>query len=141
VIGLHPEGTISPSFVPRGRTGAVRLARATRAPIVPVAVWGSHRLLTKWRPAKLTRHVAVSVRYGEPFHPSAGSPEEATAELMRRIAGLLAESQADLPPAARPAAGGGLVDPRPPRRLGPDPRRGRSQDRRADGRAAGTTGT
>jgi 1-acyl-sn-glycerol-3-phosphate acyltransferase len=98
VIGLHPEGTISPSFVPRpARTGAVRLARAADAPIVPVAVWGSHRLLTKWRPAKLTRHVAVTVRYGEPFHPSAGSLEEATADLMDRIGILLAESQAAYP--------------------------------------------
>jgi 1-acyl-sn-glycerol-3-phosphate acyltransferase len=98
VIGLHPEGTISPSFVPRrGRTGAVRLARATGAPIVPVAVWGSQRLLTKWRPATLTRHVAITVRYGEPFHPSDGSAEEAAAELMGRIASLLAESQATHP--------------------------------------------
>jgi 1-acyl-sn-glycerol-3-phosphate acyltransferase len=98
VVGLHPEGTISPSFVPRrGRAGAVRLARATGAPIIPVAVWGSHRLLTKWRPAKLTRHVAVTVRYGAPFHPASGTREEATAELMARIEALLARSQAAYP--------------------------------------------
>jgi 1-acyl-sn-glycerol-3-phosphate acyltransferase len=106
VIGLHPEGTISPSFVPRqGRTGAVRLARATGAPIVPVAVWGSQRLLTKWRPAKLIRHLVVTVRYGEPFTPREGTPEEATAELMRRIGVLLAQSQAEHP--QRPGSGPG----------------------------------
>jgi 1-acyl-sn-glycerol-3-phosphate acyltransferase len=106
VIGLHPEGTISPSFVPRrGRTGAVRLARATGAPIVPVAVWGSHRLLTKWRPARLSRHVAVTVRYGAPYHPTDGSLEEATAELMGRIGALLAESQARYPQRPGPEPG------------------------------------
>jgi 1-acyl-sn-glycerol-3-phosphate acyltransferase len=106
VIALHPEGTISPSFVPRpGRTGAVRLARAADAPIVPVAVWGSHRLLTKWRPTELTRHVAVTVRYGEPFHPSVGSPEEATDDLMARIDELLAESQAAYPQQPGPEPG------------------------------------
>jgi 1-acyl-sn-glycerol-3-phosphate acyltransferase len=106
VIGLHPEGTISPSFVPRqGRTGAVRLARATGAPIVPVAVWGSQRLLTKWRPATLTRHLVVTVRYGEPFVPREGTPEEATADLMRRIGDLLAQSQAEHP--QRPGSGPG----------------------------------
>jgi 1-acyl-sn-glycerol-3-phosphate acyltransferase len=106
VIGLHPEGTISPSFVPRrGRTGAVRLARATGAPIVPVAVWGSQRLLTKWRPAKLSRHVAVTVRYGEPFLPTEGTAEQATAELVHRITDLLALSQASHPQQPGPEPG------------------------------------
>jgi 1-acyl-sn-glycerol-3-phosphate acyltransferase len=103
VIALHPEGTISPSFVPRrGRTGAVRLARGADAPIVPVAVWGSQRLLTKWRPVKLTRHVCVTVRYGEPYHPTEGSPMQATRELMERIGDLLATSQAEHPQTPAP---------------------------------------
>jgi 1-acyl-sn-glycerol-3-phosphate acyltransferase len=106
VIGLHPEGTISPSFVPRpGRTGAVRLARAAQAPIVPVAVWGSHRLMTKWRPAAWTRGVAVTVRYGDPFHPTSGSAEDATEDLRERIAELLAKSQAAYPQRPGPDPG------------------------------------
>ena len=56
VVGLHPEGTISPSFVPRrAKSGVVRLADSVEAPIVPVALWGSQRLLTKGRPARPTR--------------------------------------------------------------------------------------
>jgi hypothetical protein len=45
------------------------------------------------------------VRYGEPFLPSEGSAEEATAELMDRIRGLLAESQASHPQPPGPAPG------------------------------------
>ncbi|GGI03001.1 lysophospholipid acyltransferase family protein [Egicoccus halophilus] len=99
VVGVHPEGTISPSFVPRrGRTGTVRLAQTTGAPIVPVAVWGSQRLLTKWQPTRLRSGICVSVRYGEPWHPPAdAAPARATAELMRRIRDLLAREQATYP--------------------------------------------
>jgi 1-acyl-sn-glycerol-3-phosphate acyltransferase len=106
IVGIHPESTISPSFVPRtGRTGAVRLAQRSGAPIVPVAIWGSQRLLTKWRPERFTRHVAVMVRYGEPFTPGS-DPVEATRELMERIGELLAKSQAAYPqrPSEEPGA-------------------------------------
>lgn len=98
LVGIHPEGTISPSFVPRERaaTGAVRLAEAAAVPIVPCAVWGSQRLLTKWRPARLPpRGIPVRVRYGAPWWPTGGDPAERTAELMRRIAALLTELQAE----------------------------------------------
>ncbi|MFA9431608.1 lysophospholipid acyltransferase family protein [Egicoccus sp. AB-alg2] len=105
VVGVHPEGTISPSFVPRrGRTGTVRLALRTGAPIVPVAVWGSQRLLTKWQPKRLRTGACVSVRYGEPWHPPADVPPAvSTAELMRRIGDLLAREQAAYPQQPRDA--------------------------------------
>jgi 1-acyl-sn-glycerol-3-phosphate acyltransferase len=103
VIGMHPEGTISPSFVPRtGRTGTVRLAQRTGAPIVPVAVWGSQRLLTKGRPARLTRNVPVVVRYGQPYLPGEGDPGEATRQLMGHITDLLAVAQAEYPERPEP---------------------------------------
>ena len=103
VVGIHPEGTISPSFIPRpGKTGAIRMAQATGAPVVPAAVWGSHRLLTKWRPRNLQRGVAVRVHYGPAYHPDAdASPAEATADLMRRIGDLLVQAQDAYP--QRPA--------------------------------------
>lgn len=99
VLGIHPEGTISPSFVPqRGRTGAVRLAQATGAPIVPVAVWGSQRLLTKGQPRHLRPRVCVTVRYGAPWQPAADqAPAVATAELMRHMHDLLEVEQASYP--------------------------------------------
>lgn len=98
LIGIHPEGTISPSYVPRrAKSGTIRIADDTGAPIVPVAVWGSQRLLTKWRPARPQRGVTVTVRYGEPFTPTARTGMARTKQLMDRIGELLAESQAAYP--------------------------------------------
>ena len=98
LVGIHPEGTISPSFVPRrAKSGAVRLAEEAGVPIIPVAVWGSQRLLTKGRPASLTRGVTVTVRYGEPFFPTARTGMARTKQLMDRIGELLAISQAAYP--------------------------------------------
>lgn len=98
LVGVHPEGTISPSFIPRrAKSGAVRLADAVEAPIVPTAVWGSQRLLTKGRPLRPQRGVTVMVRYGEAFRPSARTGMARSAELMERITALLEECRRAYP--------------------------------------------
>jgi len=121
IVGLHPEGTINPAFLPvRGRSGAVRLAQLTGAPIVPTAVWGSQRLLTKWRPATWPeRGIPVRVLYGAPYHPrtpEGTSVSEATRDLMARIGELVDRAiAAEAAPAGSwwvPAARGGSA-PRP----------------------------
>jgi 1-acyl-sn-glycerol-3-phosphate acyltransferase len=93
LVGLHPEGTVNPTFLPlRAKSGAVRLAQATDAPIIPCAVWGSQRLLTKWRPpAWPERGIPVRVRYGEPFVPGDGPASASTRDLMGRIGRLVDE--------------------------------------------------
>lgn len=99
LIGMFPESTISPSFVPKdAKNGAARMAIETHTPLVPVAVWGSQRILTKWRPKNFQRHVAISVNFGEPMHPAPDAdPDDVTAELMERIGALLAEAQRAYP--------------------------------------------
>jgi 1-acyl-sn-glycerol-3-phosphate acyltransferase len=91
MVGLHPEGTINPTFLPlRGRSGAVRLSQMTGAPIVPTAVWGSQRILTKWRPAGLPeRRIPIQVVYGAPYTPPPGPASGPTRELMGRIGALV----------------------------------------------------
>lgn len=104
VVGIFPEGTISPSFVPMpGRTGAARLAAETGAPIVPCAVWGSQRILTKGRPRNLERGAAILVRYGGPLlvEPDA-DVRLVTEELTARIALLVKEEQEAYPDRPRP---------------------------------------
>jgi len=97
-IGIHPEGTISPSFVPRrAKSGVVRMADSVEAPIVPVALWGSQRIITKGRPVRPTRGATVLVRYGEPFRPTARTSMLRTKEVMERINGELELAQAGYP--------------------------------------------
>src|SRR5918992_2332863 len=44
-VHVFPEGTISDEFEPMaGKTGLARLARATGVDVVPVGVWGTHRV-------------------------------------------------------------------------------------------------
>lgn len=100
VVGIHPEGTISRSFVPAtGKTGAARIAAASGAPLVPVAIWGSHRILTAGHVrGLLRRHIDVMVRFGPPIELEPGEPPAAvTARLMDRIREMVAEEVADYP--------------------------------------------
>ncbi|HWB70680.1 MAG TPA: lysophospholipid acyltransferase family protein [Egibacteraceae bacterium] len=103
VVGMFPEATISRSFVPRdAKSGAARMAMAAGAPLVPGAVWGSQRLLTKGRPPNFQRGVAVTVTFGEPVPYEPGDdPAEVTARLMAAITELVDKAAADYP--QRPA--------------------------------------
>ena len=71
-MGSFPEATISRSFEPKEfKSGAERLAKASKAPLIPVAVWGSQRLWTYDDRASLKqRGVPISVYVGEPVEPA-----------------------------------------------------------------------
>lgn len=99
VIGMFPEGTISPSFVPMPvKTGAARMAMTAGVPLVPCAVWGTQRILTKGRPRNAQRGIAVAVAYGPPVPYTAGDPPDAvTDRLMAAIGELLGAVQAAYP--------------------------------------------
>lgn len=99
VVGMFPEGTISRSFVPRtGKTGAARIAIEAGVPLIPGAVWGTQRILTKGRPKNFERGVTLTVDIGEPVpYASDDDPASVTARLMERITELVQHAEKSYP--------------------------------------------
>jgi 1-acyl-sn-glycerol-3-phosphate acyltransferase len=111
---VYPEGTLTrdPDLWPmRGKSGAVRLALAGGIPLIPVAQWGTQRVmgryqkgLSLWPPRK-----RVQVLIGDPVDISdltgrAGEQSalnEATNRLMNAITALLEELRGEKAPAVR----------------------------------------
>jgi len=95
VIGAFPEGSINRALVPgRGKTGAIRMAQATGAPLIPIAIWGTHRILEKEPKRKVIRNVPVFIKAGPPFPVTADEdPRLATDRLMARLAELVIDLQ------------------------------------------------
>ena len=99
IIGMFPESTISRSFVPvAGKTGAARMAMEAGAPLIPGAVWGSQRILTKGRPKNFQRDVVITVAMGEPVpYEQDDDPEKVTLVMMDRIEELVDRAQRNYP--------------------------------------------
>ena len=96
IVGVFPEATISQSYeLKEFKTGAARLAMEAGVPLLPCVIWGSQRVFTKGRPKDLRRGTPISIVVGEPFTPEPGSDAATvTAELKRRMQGLLDQAQA-----------------------------------------------
>jgi 1-acyl-sn-glycerol-3-phosphate acyltransferase len=98
LIGMHPEATISRSFELREfRTGAARMALDAQVPIVPMIVWGAHRIWAKDHPKKLFRNkIPISVAAGRPLSPR-GDAEHLNAALRSAMRALLYKVQEEYP--------------------------------------------
>ncbi len=86
LVGVFPEGGVSASFTVRElKTGAARLARDGGVPIIPVAVWGGQRLLTKNHKIALRERFGVDVNFafGAPIAVDASSDIHAVTETLR----------------------------------------------------------
>jgi 1-acyl-sn-glycerol-3-phosphate acyltransferase len=94
-VAIYPEGQVSEDLEPLpGKTGVARLAGLTGVPVVPVGVWGTHRLWPKGRKRRLRPGVGVSIAVGEPVHVS---PDEdifdATDRILAGVAGAVATAR------------------------------------------------
>ena len=95
LVVIYPEATITTNLdlTPmQGKTGVGRVALATGAPVVPIAVWGSHWVRPKKRkPVQRFRRL-IALKAGEPlrFDDLAGREEsEAAREATDRVVGEL----------------------------------------------------
>jgi 1-acyl-sn-glycerol-3-phosphate acyltransferase len=98
LIGMHPEATISRSFELREfKTGAARMALEAQVPIIPVIVWGAHRIWPKDHPKKVWRNkVPIAVAAGRPLAPQ-GTPEQLNVMLRNAMNELLYWVQEEYP--------------------------------------------
>jgi 1-acyl-sn-glycerol-3-phosphate acyltransferase len=101
IIGVFPEAGVSASFTVRDlKSGAVRLAAEAGVPIIPVAVWGGQRLLTKNRKVRLRERIGVPIdfAFGSSITATAADDvNEKTAELKAALTGLTDTLQRDYP--------------------------------------------
>ena len=93
VVGIFPEATISRSFeLKEFKTGAVRIAADAGVPLIPVILWGTQRMMTKDHDKDFSRGKTISIRVGEPLHPTGADPVAETAGLKTAMGRLLEES-------------------------------------------------
>jgi 1-acyl-sn-glycerol-3-phosphate acyltransferase len=94
-VGIYPEATVGRAFEVKAvrdfRRGAAYLALASGAPLVPVAHWGLHRVMTVDGRRSLRRGTAVVVLVGDPLLPQPGEDAAAlTVRLHDRLEELVA---------------------------------------------------
>jgi len=101
LIGVFPEAGVNSSFTVRElKTGAARLAAEAGVPIIPIAVWGGQRLLTKNHAISFRERFGVTVSYavGTPVKVTKEDDTAVvTAELRTTMQGLVDSLQKDYP--------------------------------------------
>jgi 1-acyl-sn-glycerol-3-phosphate acyltransferase len=94
-VAVFPEGTISLDLEPmRGKSGTARLAQHAAVPVIPVGLWGTHRMMMKGRKPNWEWGVA---EVGVAGAPVAVSPDEhvkhATDHIMDAISSCVARAR------------------------------------------------
>ncbi len=87
IIGIFPEATISTSFeIKQLKSGALRLAADTGAPIIPTIVWGGQRISTKGIKPNFKRgKTPISVSFGPAIYFAKDVEIETAALQLREV--------------------------------------------------------
>lgn len=106
-VAILPEAGVSRSYTVRAlKTGPVRLAAEAGVPVIPISVWGAHRLLTRGHGFSLKRawRSPIRLHIGPAIHhsPDVDVAEE-TERLRRELQAGIETCIADFP--VTPAAG------------------------------------
>jgi len=93
LVAIYPEATISRSFLIKElKTGAVRIAAQAGVPLIPMVVWGTHRIFTKDHPKDFSRHKTIIVKIGEPIWCTEDDPTGQTEQLHKVMSTMLDEA-------------------------------------------------
>jgi 1-acyl-sn-glycerol-3-phosphate acyltransferase len=110
LLGVYPEGTLTrdENLWPMiAKTGCARLALATDTPVIPIAQWGSQKILPRYRNRiYLFPRKTIEMRAGAPvdlsrwkgMHEDPKALKEATAEIMRAITEMLEDIRGEKRP-------------------------------------------
>ncbi len=112
-VVCYPEGTLTRDaqlWPMRGKTGAARIALATGCPVIPMAHWGAHRVLSPYeKKPHLFPPRTVTVTIGPPvdlddlmgLEQTGEVLREATVRIMDAITALVAELRGEPVPETR----------------------------------------
>ncbi|RZU65513.1 1-acyl-sn-glycerol-3-phosphate acyltransferase [Microterricola gilva] len=101
LVGVFPEAGVNASFTVRElKSGAMRMAQKAGVPVIPVAVWGGHRLLTKNHKPTLREayKVPISVAIADAITVSpTDEPHELTTRLRQTLQSMVDTLQTGYP--------------------------------------------
>lgn len=100
IVGVFPEATISQSFeLKEMKSGVIRLAIESGAPVLPTIIWGSQRIWTKRQPRNFKRaNIPIYIAIGEPLYFKRDDDPETGLKLLRgEMEKLLHDVQGDYP--------------------------------------------
>lgn len=94
LVGVFPEATISRSWLLKPfKRGAAGLSISRQVPLIPIIVWGGHRILTVDGHRTLRRRIPITILVGEALHPGEGETiDELSARLHERMEAMLNEA-------------------------------------------------
>jgi len=111
LLGVYPEGTLTrdENLWPMiAKTGCARLALATDTPVIPIAQWGSQKILPRYtNRIHLFPRKTIEIRVGDPVNlaPWKGKHEdpqaliEATAAIMQALTVMIEDMRGEKRPA------------------------------------------
>lgn len=103
LVGIFPEATISRAMeLKEIKSGAVRIAQEAGVPIIPVALWGTQRMMTKDHPKDFKRGKTIHITVGEPFVPAGGDANAETARLHDVLSALVDQTIQGYPSEEQP---------------------------------------
>mgnify|MGYP001803506376 CR=1 FL=1 len=84
-MGVFLQVTRTPDGrIPEPKLGAALIAAKAQVPLLPVSLWGTHRILTKGQ--KLPQAVPLTVRIGQPLPPPPTTDKTLLLETTQRCA-------------------------------------------------------